>query len=101
MNNQEELRCTQLKDSCKKTVARTGKRGEKVCAATPGPPGRNLSRAEQYTGKEVSEKAQNVLHKREEQLRDNKEEKFSHSASSSPGASVQFWFRLEGKTSGR
>ena len=40
---------------------------------TPGLPGRNLSRAEQYTGKEISEKAQDVLHEREEQLRDKKE----------------------------
>ena len=33
----------------------------------------NLSQTEQYTGKEVSEKAQDVLHEREEQLRDKKE----------------------------
>ena len=42
---------------------------------TPGLPGCNLSRAEQYTGKEVSEKTQDVLHEREEQLRDKIEEK--------------------------
>lgn len=63
----------QLKDSCKKQRARTGKRGEWYVPPTPGLPGRNLSRAEQYTGKEVSEKAQDVLHEREEQLRDKKE----------------------------
>lgn len=35
----------------------------------------NLSRAEQYTGKEVSEKDQEAIHELAEQLRDKKEEK--------------------------
>ena len=35
----------------------------------------NLSRAEQYTGAEVSEKDQEIIHELAEQLRDKKEEK--------------------------
>lgn len=35
----------------------------------------NLSRAEQYTGAEVSEKDQEAIHELAEQLRDKKEEK--------------------------
>lgn len=35
----------------------------------------NLSRAEQYTGVEVSEKDQEAIHEMAEQLKDKKEEK--------------------------